>query len=129
MLGSSPTFQPISTLPEIRDLLDDAPGILRADISRVKKLLASSAVPPMPSDVALTIQKARDALKVLHAHGRQLAHWLKDPISDAERSEIIRLQAIIPEIRPLIQRHISLATELHRRAIGRAPSRKSWRHL
>ncbi|MGE0853797.1 MAG: hypothetical protein AB7O44_29990 [Hyphomicrobiaceae bacterium] len=79
--------------------------------------------------MALTIQKARDALKVLHAYGRQLAHWQKDPISDAERSEIIRLQAIIPEIRPLIQRLISLATELHRRAIGRAPSPKSWRHL
>jgi hypothetical protein len=40
-----------------------------------------------------------------------------------------RLQTIIPEIRPLIQRLIALATELDKRAkTGAASPRKEWRH-
>ena len=55
--------------------------------------------------------------------------WQKDAISDAERAEVTRLQAIVPEIRPLLQRLIALATELDRRAqTGVASPRKKWRH-
>ena len=41
----------------------------------------------------------------------------------------MRLQALVPEIRPLLQRLIALATELDKRAKGEtAPARKRWRH-
>ena len=120
---------PISALPEIRDLIDGAEGILKADISRIKKLLADPAATLPPSIVAFTLQEAKDALDLLTVHSRQLKRWQKDPITDAERAEVERLQSIIPEIRPLIQRLISLATELDRRAnTGTASPRKKWQH-
>lgn len=126
----SPAFQPISALPQIRDLIDGAPEILKADISRIKKLLADPAALLPPPIVAFTLQEARDALELLQTHARQLARWRKEPISDAERAEVIRLQAAIPEIRPLIQRLIALATELDRRATtGSASPRRKWQHL
>ena len=41
----------------------------------------------------------------------------------------MRLQAIVPAIRPLLQRLIALATELDKRAKGETtPPRKRWRH-
>ena len=120
---------PISALPEIRDLIDGAEDILKADISRIKKLLADPAATLPPSIVALTLQEAKDALDLLAVHSRQLKRWQDDTITDAERAEVERLQSIIPEIRPLIQRLISLATELDRRAnTGTASPRKKWRH-
>jgi hypothetical protein len=120
---------PISALPEIRDLIDGAEGILKADISRIKKLLADPDASLPPSIVAFTLQEAKDALDLLVAHSRQLERWLKETIADAERAEVVRLKAIVPEIRPLIQRLIALATELDRRAKGGTASpRKRWRH-
>ncbi len=120
---------PISALPEIRDLIDGAEGILKADISRIKKLLADPAAILPPSVVALTLQEAKDALDLLAVHSRQLKRWQDDTITHAERAEVERLQSIIPEIRPLVQRLVSLATELDRRAnTGTAFPRKKWRH-
>ena len=120
---------PISALPDIRDLIDGAEGILKADISRIKKLLADPDATLPPSIVAFTLQEAKDALDLLAAHSRQLELWLKETISDAERAEVVRLKGIVPEIRPLIQRLIALATELDRRAKGGIASpRKKWRH-
>ena len=120
---------PISALPEIRDLIDGAEGILKADISRIKKLLADPDATLPPSIVAFTLQEAKDALDLLAAHSRQLERWLKETITDAERAEVVRLKAIVPEIRPLIQRLIALATELDRRAKGgTAAPRRPWRH-
>jgi hypothetical protein len=113
-----PPSLPISALPEIRDLIDGAEGILKADISRIKKLLADPDATLPPSIVAFTLQEAKDALDLLVAHSRQLERWLKETIADAERAEVVRLKAIVPEIRPLIQRLIALATELDRRAKG-----------
>jgi len=82
-----------------------------------------------PPIVAFTLQEAKDALELLQTHARQLAHWRKGEISSAERAEVIRLEAIIPEIRPLIQRLIALATELDKRATtGTGSPRKRWRH-
>ena len=124
-----PPSLPISALPEIRDLIDGAEGILKADISRIKKLLADPDATLPPSIVAFTLQEAKDALDLLVAHSRQLERWLKETIADAERAEVVRLKAIVPEIRPLIQRLIALATELDRRAKGGTASpRKPWRH-
>jgi hypothetical protein len=124
----SPTL-PISALPEIRDLIDGAEGILKADISRIKKLLADPDATLPPSIVAFTLQEAKDALDLLAAHSRQLERWLKETINDAERAEVVRLKAIVPQIRPLIQRLIALATELDRRAKGGTASpRKPWQH-
>ena len=120
---------PISALPEIRELIDGAESTLKADISRIKKLLADPAANLPPPIVAFTLQEAKDALELLGAHSRQLMAWQKDTITDAERAEVVRLQAIVPEIRPLVQRLIALATELDRRAKGGAASpRKRWRH-
>jgi hypothetical protein len=126
---SSPGFQPISALPEIRALIDGAERILKDDISRIKKLLADPAA-TLPSPlVEFTLQEAKDALELLSFHARQLTRWQKDTITDAERAEVTRLQAIVPEIRPLIQRLIALATELDKRArTGSASRRKMWRH-
>ena len=124
-----PPSMPISALPEIRELIDGAEGVLKADISRIKKLLADPAATlPLPI-VAFTLQEAKDALDLLAVHARQLTCWQNDAISDAERAEVVRLQALIPEIRPLIQRLVALATELDRRAKGGTASpRKMWRH-
>ena len=120
---------PIAALPEIRDLIDGAEGVLKADISRIKKLLADPDATLPPAIVAFTLQEAKDALELLAAHSRQLMRWQKDAISDAERAEVARLQAIVPEIRPLLQRLIALATELDRRTqTGVASPRKKWRH-
>lgn len=120
---------PISALPEIRDLIDGAESILKADISRIKKLLADPDATLPPPIVAFTLQEAKDALELLATHSRQLTRWQKDTISAAERAEVLRLQAIIPDIRPLVQRLIALATELDRRAKGGGASpRKKWRH-
>ena len=120
---------PISALPEIRELIDGAEGVLKADISRIKNLLADPAATLPLSIVAFTLQEAKDALDLLAVHSRLLTRWQKDTITDAERAEVARLQAIIPEIRPLVQRLIALATELDRRAKGGTASpRKRWRH-
>jgi hypothetical protein len=125
---SSPS-QPISALPQIRELIDGAENVLKADISRAKKLLADPDANLPLSIVAFTLQEAKDALDLLAAHARQLRAWQKDTITEAERAEVVRLQAIVPEIRPLIQRLIALATELDRRARGGTASpRKRWRH-
>jgi hypothetical protein len=129
MAGSPLTLQPISALPEIRELIDGAPDILKRDISRIKALLLDpDAVLPVPI-VSFTLQEAKDALDLLRIHARQLNRWQKDTITDGERAEVTRLQAAIPEIRPLIQRLITLATELERRAKGgSASTRRKWRH-
>ena len=42
----------------------------KADISRIKKLLADPAPTLAPSIVALTLQKAKDALDFLAVHSR-----------------------------------------------------------
>jgi hypothetical protein len=120
---------PITALAEIRELIDGAEGVLKADISRIKKLLADPDATLPPSIVAFTLQEAKDALDLLASHSRQLVRWQKDTITDAERAEVVRLQAIVPEIRPLLQRLIALATELDRRAKGGVASPpKRWRH-
>lgn len=120
---------PISALPEIRDLIDGAEGTLKGDISRIKKLLADPDATLPPPIVAFTLQEAKDALELLAVHSRQLARWQEDAISNAERAEVERLRAIVPHIRPLVQRLIALATELDRRAKGGTASpRKKWRH-
>jgi hypothetical protein len=120
---------PISALPVIRDLLDGAERTLKADISRVKKLLADPAARLPSSTAEPKLQEAKDALKLLAVHSRQLSHWQNGTLSDAERIEVVRLCAIIPEIRPLIQRLISLATELDKRVkTGAASPRRKWRH-
>ena len=73
----SPTL-PIAALPEIRDLIDGAEGVLKADISRIKKLLADPAATLPPTIVAFTLQEAKDALDLLGAHSRQLTRWQKE---------------------------------------------------
>ena len=105
-------FLPITALPEIRELIDTAEHSLKADISRIKKLLADPLATLPPAIVALTLQEAKDALVLLAAHSRQLNQWQKQDISVTELTEVRRLQTIIPKIRPLIQRMIALATEL-----------------
>jgi hypothetical protein len=125
----TPAFEPISALPRLRELLDGAQDILKTDISRIKKLLADPDALLPPELVAFTLQEAKDALELLRHHAQQLTHWQKEPITDAERSEVARLQSLIPEIRPLVQRLIALSTELDRRATsGTATPRKRWRH-
>jgi hypothetical protein len=122
-------FLPISALPEIRELIDTAEHSLKADISRIKKLLADPRATLPPAIVALTLQEAKDALVLLAAHSRQLNQWQKQDLSVTELAEVRRLQTIIPKIRPLIQRMIALATELDQRAkTGVASPRKQWRH-
>jgi hypothetical protein len=120
---------PISALPEIREVIDGAERILKADISRIKRVLADPAATLPAPIVECTLHDAKDALNLLAVHSRQLTRWQKDTISDAERAEVVRLRATIPEIRPLIQRLIALATELDKRAkTGTASPRKKWQH-
>jgi hypothetical protein len=120
---------PISALPELGELIDGAERHLKADISRLKRLLADPAA-TLPLSVAeSTLQEAKDALDLLATHTRQLVRWQADAISDADRVEVERLRAIIPEIRPLIQRRIALAAEVDKRArTGAASPRKKWQH-
>ncbi len=123
------SFRPISALPEIRIALEAAPDVLKQDISRIKKLLADpDALLPAPI-VAFTLEEAKGALDLLGQQARQLRRWQQDDISDAEQAELIRLLGLVPEIRPLIQRLIALATELDKRArTGTRSPRKMWRH-
>jgi hypothetical protein len=122
-------YQPISALPQIRDLIDGAELVLKVDISRIKKLLADPAANLPPAIVAFTLQEAKDALDLLSVHGQQLRQWRLESITEVERAEVDRLLALVPEIRPLIQRLIALATELDKRArTGSASPRKKWRH-
>jgi putative ubiquitin-RnfH superfamily antitoxin RatB of RatAB toxin-antitoxin module len=120
---------PISALPEIADRIDGAERALKADIARMKKLLANRAATLPPSIAEASLQQAKDALDLLAVHSRQLTRWQKDAITDAERVEVVRLRAIIPDIRPLVQRSIALATELDKRAkTGTVSPAKKWRH-
>ena len=122
-------FLPISALPELAQRIDGAERILKADIARMKRLLADRAATLAPSIAEVPLQEAKDRLDLLAAHARQLTHWQKEAITDAERVEVVRLRAIIPEIRPLVQRSIALATELGKRTKSRAVSpRKKWQH-
>lgn len=119
----------ISALPAIRERIDGAERVLKGDIARIKKLLAELATTPAPSMTELTLQKARDTLERLAVDARQLTRGQTDAMTDAERIEVARLLAIVPEIRPLIQRLIALATELDKRArTGAVFPRKKWRH-
>jgi len=119
----------ISALPAIRQRIEGAERILKADIARKKKLLADRAATPAPSMTELALQQARDTLERLAVDARQLRRWQRDAMTDAERIEIARLLVIIPDIRPLIQRQIALATELDTRArTGAIFPRKKWRH-
>ncbi len=122
-------FKPITALPGIRALLDEAPNVLKQDISRIKKLLADPDATLPPPVAAYTLEEAKGALDLLAVHARQLRRWQGDDITGAERAEVNRLLAIVPELRPLIQRLIALATELDKRArTGIASPRKRWRH-
>jgi hypothetical protein len=123
------SFLPISALPEIRKRIDGAERILKADIARMKKLLADRAATLAPSIAEVPLQQAKDTLDLLAVHSQQLTRWQKDATTDPERVEVVRLRAIISEIRPLIQRFIALATELDKRAkTGAASPRRKWRH-
>jgi hypothetical protein len=120
---------PISALPQTRKCIDGAERILKADIARMKRLLADRDATLPPSIAEIPLQEAKAALDRLAVHSRQLMRWQQGAITDAERVEVVRLRAIIPEIRPLIQRLIALATELDKRArTGAASPRKKWRH-
>jgi hypothetical protein len=120
---------PISALPEIAKRIDGAERVLKADIARMKKLLADRAATLPLSIAEAPLQQAKDALDLLAVHSRQLTRWQQDAITDAERVEVVRLRAIIPEIRPLVQRSIALATELDKRAkTGTVSPPKKWRH-
>jgi hypothetical protein len=123
------SFLPISALPEIAEHMDGAERKLKADIARMKKLLADRGA-TLPLSVAeVPLQEAKYSLDLLAAHSRQLTRWEEDAITDADRAEVVRLRVIIPEIRPLIQRLIALATELDKRAkTGAVSPRKKWRH-
>jgi hypothetical protein len=123
------SFLPISALPEIRKRIDGAERILKADIARMKKLLADRAATLSPSITEVPLQQAKDTLDQLAVHSQQLTRWQKDATTDPERVEVVRLRAIISEIRPLIQRFIALASELDKRAkTGAASPRRKWRH-
>jgi hypothetical protein len=123
------SFLPISALPEIAKRIDGAERILKADIARMKRMLADRAATLPLSIAEVPLQVAKDALDLLAVQTRQLTQWQKHAITDAERVEVVRLRAIIPEIRPLIQRFIALATELDKRAkTGAVSPRKKWRH-
>jgi hypothetical protein len=125
----TPSFLPISALPEIAKRIDGAERILKADIARMKKILADRAATLPLSIAELPLQEAKDALDLLAVQTRQLTQWQKDAITDAERVEVVRLRAIIPGIRPLVQRFIALATELDKRAkTGAVSPRKKWQH-
>ena len=120
---------PISALPDIRKLIDGAEPILKADISRIKKLLADPDALLPPPIVAFTLEEAKGALELLGQQAKQLRRWQQDDISDTEQAELTRLLGLVPEIRPLIQRLIALATELDKRArTGSRSPRKMWRH-
>jgi hypothetical protein len=120
---------PISALPAIRKRIDSAERILKADIARMKRLLADRAATLPRSIAEVPLQQAKDSLDLLAVHSRQLTHWRTDALSEAERVEVVRLRTIVPEIRPLIQRLIALATELDKRAkTGAVSPRKTWRH-
>jgi hypothetical protein len=124
-----PAFLPISALPETRRRIDGAERLLKADIARMKKLLADRGAPLPPSIAEIPLRDAKAALDRLAVHARQLARWQEEAVTEAERVEVVRLRAIIPEIRPLIQRFIALATELDRRArTGAVSPRKKWRY-
>jgi hypothetical protein len=123
------SFLPISALPEIAKRIDDAERILKADVARMKNLLGDRTAILPPAIAEVHLQEAKDALDLVATHSRQLARWQKDAITDAERIELVRLRAVIPEIRPLIQRLIALATEFDKRAkTGAVSPRKKWRH-
>jgi hypothetical protein len=120
---------PISALPEIRERIDGAERILKANIAGMKRLLADRAATLPLSIAEVRLQQAKDALDLLAVHSRQLMRWQQDAITDAERVEVVRLRAIIPKIRPLVQRSIALATELDKRAkTGTVFPPKKWRH-
>jgi len=76
---------PISALPEIREVIDGAERILKADISRIKRVLADPAATLLASIVECKLQDAKEALNLLAVHSRQLTRWQKDTISDTER--------------------------------------------
>lgn len=123
------SFLPISALPEMRKRIDGAERILKADIARMKKLLADRAATLPPSIAEVPLQQAKDTLELLAVHSQQLTRWQKDATTDPERVEVVRLRASISEIRPLIQQFIALATELDKRAkTGAASPRRKWRH-
>jgi hypothetical protein len=123
------SFLPISALPELAKRIDGAERVLKADIARMKKLLADRAATLPRSIAEVPLQDAKDTLDLLAVHSRQLTRWQKDATTDAERVEVERLRAIIPEIRPLVQRSILLATELDKRAkTGTVAPARKWRH-
>jgi hypothetical protein len=75
------------------------------------------------------LQQAKDTLDLLAVYSQQLTCWHEDAITDADRVEVVRLRAIIPEIRLLIQRFIALATELDKCAkTGAVSPRRKWRY-
>jgi hypothetical protein len=120
---------PISALPEIGKGIDAAERTVKADIARMKRLLADRSAGHARSIAEVPLKDAKNTLDLLAAHARQLMRWQQDAITDAERLEVVRLRAIIPEIRPLIQRAIALATELDKRArTGAVSPRRKWRH-
>jgi len=73
---------PVSALPEIREVIDGAERILKADISRIKRVLADPAATLPPSIVECTLQEAKDALNLLAVYSRRLTRWQKDTISE-----------------------------------------------
>ena len=120
---------PNSALPEIAKRIDGAERVLKANIAQLKKLLADRPATLPLSIAEAALQQAKDALDLLAVHSRQLTRWQKGAITDAERVEVVRQRAIIPEIRPLAQRSIAACDRARqtRPDRHRVPTQK-WRH-
>lgn len=129
MTDAAESAAPGIMLREIAEQLDGASDELKRDISHIKLRLAdphaqlpASAAIPKPNE-------AKTLFARFQGHARKLRNLPPETLSDAERTELARLQTLIPEIRPLIQRLIALATELDNRTARNIVSpRKKWRH-
>ena len=120
---------------EVAELL----GISRAPARDALMQLEKEGLVVSQLDARYVIELTERDIRELHAirlvlerlavDARQLTRWHTAATTDAERIEVERLLAIIPEIRPLMQRQIALATELDTRArTGAVFPRKKWRH-
>ena len=113
-----PQWLPLNKLPLIASMID---GMLTDTEEQYQTLLEARPRPHVLDDytVGRVTKLYRDQRQDVALYAQQAARWAEQPLTPAQREEVVRLQAQITKLGEVTAAIISLAEELKPRTIDR----------